>query len=236
MAQSREVSGIVTSADDGLSIPGVSVIIKGTTIGTTTDFDGKYKISISEEGQTLVFSFVGMKTTEFPANSNTINVVLESESIGMDEVVVTAIGISRKEKTLGYSVSTVSGGEMTKARETSIISSLSGKVSGVRVSQSSGSVGGSSKIIIRGANSLGGNNQPLFVVDGMPIDNGYVGNGISGTVDFGNRAGDINPDDVESLTVLKGAAATALYGARAKNGAIIITSKKGKKGKKAIGK
>jgi len=230
-AQSKEVTGTVVDKTDGSPLPGVSVAVKGTTQGTATDINGKYFIKVSPQ-DILVFSFVGMENQEITVGSKTvINVKLGSSRVAVEEVVVTAVGISRKEKSLGYSVASVGGDEISKARETSVVSALAGKVSGVRISQQSGSVGGSSKIIIRGANSLGGNNQPLFVVDGMPIDNGYVGNGIAGAVDYGNRAGDINPDDVETMSVLKGAAATALYGARAKNGAIIIVTKKGKKGK-----
>ena len=232
MAQSREVSGIVTSADDGLSIPGVSVVIKGTTIGTTTDFDGKYKISILEEGKTLVFSFVGMKAIEIPVTSSTINVVMETESIGMDEVVVTALGITREKKALGYSVQEI-GSEIGDSEATDIVSALSGKIAGVQISGGS-TIGGSSRMLLRGASSISGENNPLYIVDGTIVDNmernsKYTKTG-SGGYDYGSAGADINPEDIASVSILKGASAAALYGARAANGVIIITTKSGAKG------
>ena len=235
LAQVR-VTGKVTSAEDNSPLPGVSVLVKGTQIGTITDMDGFYAIDIPRDGTELVFSFVGMDSREIPVSGRTvIDVSMTSEYLNLDEVVVTAVGITRSEKSLGYKVSTVGDEQLNSVRESSLLNSLSGKVSGVRINQQSGTVGGSSKIIIRGANSLGGNNQPIFVVDGMPIDNGYYEpNEIEGNVDVGNRASDISSDDVESISVLKGAAATALYGARAKNGAIIITTKRGKKGQAQV--
>ncbi len=233
LAQSGEVSGVVTSADDGLTIPGVSVIIKGTTIGTTTDFDGKYTISVEEEGQTLVFSFVGMKTIEMPVTSNTINLVMESESIGMDEIVITAVGIKRSQKSLGYSATSVKSDEFNKTSPSNIMNGIQGKVAGVQISSSSGAPGASTKVVLRGYSSVGGNNQPLYVIDGVPMNNSTAGTGsLNDAVDFGNRAGDINPDDVESMTILKGASATALYGSRAANGVIMVTTKSGGKSDK----
>ena len=160
----------------------------------------------------------------------TLKVVLKSDSQNLDEVVVTAMGIKRSEKSLGYAVSSVKGDEITKARESNVLNSLSGKIAGLQIAQSSGTVGGSSSIQIRGASSIGSVSSPLFIIDGLPIDNGsYNPDRTNGIVDVGNRAGDINSDDIESINVLKGAAATALYGARAKDGAIVITTKKGKK-------
>lgn len=238
IAQVR-VTGIVTSAEDNSPLPGVSVLVKGTQVGTITNIDGSYSLNVPGTDAMLEFSFVGMDTKEIlVGESTTIDVVMTSEYLNLDEVVVTAVGITRTEKSLGYKVSTVGDDELNSVRETSVLNSLSGKVSGVRINQQSGTVGGSSKIIIRGANSLGGNNQPIFVVDGMPIDNTFFEaeniegtlSSITGNVDVGNRASDISPDDIASISVLKGAAATALYGARAKNGAIIITTKRGKAG------
>lgn len=227
-----KVSGTIVD-DTGETVIGASVVAKGTTVGTVTDVDGKFSLNIPSDKKTLVISLIGMRTKEVAAGQN-LKIVLENDSKLMDEVVVTAMGITRDEKALGYAVSSVKAEELTKARESNVVNSLSGKVAGVRVTGGSGTLGGSAKIIIRGANSLDGNNQPLFVIDGLPIDNSSVGsastNVVAGGVDNGNRAGDINPDDIESISVLKGAAATALYGARAKNGAIIITSKKGTKG------
>ncbi|RZT96962.1 TonB-linked SusC/RagA family outer membrane protein [Ancylomarina subtilis] len=227
-AQSREVSGVVTSADDGLSIPGVSVVIKGTTIGTTTDFDGKYAISIPEEGEILVFSFVGMKTVELPINSNTINLVMESESIGMDEVVVTAMGVTREKKALGYAATSVGGEEIGKSQAINPMNALQGKVAGVDISSAPGP-GSTQNVIIRGASSFG-DSQPLYIVDGVPLTNeqNRSGDNLNSQVDFGSGINSLNPDDIEDMTVLKGAAATALYGSRAANGVIMITTKSGK--------
>ncbi|MFD2144537.1 SusC/RagA family TonB-linked outer membrane protein [Mucilaginibacter antarcticus] len=237
-AQSRTVTGTVTASDDGLPMPGVTVKIKGTNLGTPTDVNGKYSIS-APEGAILVFSFIAFDTQEVPVNSRSvINVTLSTNNKQLTEVVVTALGITRETKSLGYSVASVKGSEITQARETNIVQALAGKVAGVNVTQASGTVGGGSKIVIRGATSLSSDIQPLFVIDGLIIDNSSqqlattnsaVPQGTAG-VDFGNRAGDINSDDVESMTVLKGAAAAALYGTLAKNGAIIITTKRGKRG------
>ncbi|RXQ96749.1 SusC/RagA family TonB-linked outer membrane protein [Ancylomarina salipaludis] len=227
-AQNREVSGVVTSADDGLSIPGVSVVIKGTTIGTTTDFDGNYAISVPEEGEILVFSFVGMKTVELPINSNKIDLVMESESIGMDEVVVTAMGVTREKKALGYAATSLGGEEIGKSQAVNPMSALQGKVAGVDISTAPGP-GATQNVMIRGASSFG-NNQPLYIVDGVPITNeqNSSGSALNSQVDFGSGINAINPDDIEDMTVLKGAAATALYGSRAANGVIMITTKSGK--------
>ncbi|NOZ48058.1 MAG: SusC/RagA family TonB-linked outer membrane protein [Chlorobi bacterium] len=232
-AQKREITGVVTSAEDGSTLPGVSVVVKGTTIGTSTDINGKYAIEVSEDVTSLVFTFVGMKVKEAPLGaSNVLNVQLEPEVIGVDEVVVTALGISREKKSLGYAVQEVSGDEIDRTKNTNVINSISGKVSGVQVKTST-NMGGSSNIVIRGSSSLTGDNQVLFVVDGIPINNQNTNNvnqrrGRSG-YDYGNPISDINPNDIESMNVLKGAAATALYGSRASNGVIIITTKKGKK-------
>lgn len=234
-----KVNGTVTSAEDNSPLPGVSVLVKGTQTGTITDINGYYEITVPGDDAVLVFSFVGMDQKEVEvAGQSVIDVELTSEYLNLDEVVVTAVGITRSEKSLGYKVSSVNDEQLNSVRESSVVNSLAGKVSGLRINQQSGTVGGSSKIIIRGANSLGGNNQPIFVVDGMPIDNTFfeadniegTANSITGNVDVGNRASDISPDDIASISVLKGPAATALYGARAKNGAIIITTKKGKAG------
>lgn len=236
-AQSREISGVVSSADDGTSIPGVSVIVKGTTIGTTTDFDGKYTINVPADGRILIFSFVGMKTTELPINSYTINLLMESESIGMDEVVVTALGVTREKKSLGYSVTDLGGEIVSKVKQQNLMSSMSGKVAGVQIRQSN-NFGGSPNMIIRGNSSIFGSNQPLFVVDGVPVG-GSTFNSVEqrdGDVgyDYGSALSDINPDDIESMSVLKGAAATAIYGSRGANGVVMVTTKKGAV-KKGIG-
>lgn len=238
------ITGTVTSADDGAPLIGVSVVVKGTTIGATTDLDGKYELTVPEDATTLVFSYVGMTTKEIEIGGRTmINVELESAAFAMDEVVVTALGISREEKSLGYAVQDVNAEELTKARPNNALQALSGRVSGVQISSNTGNMGGSSRVLIRGASSVAGENQPLFVVDGVILDNNNFtsidqARG-GGGYDYGNAANDINPDDIESVSVLKGPAASALYGSRAANGVILITTKKGKAraaaGKKGIG-
>ena len=231
MAQTKEISGTVTS-DDGGAIPGVSVSVKGTTLGTITDMDGAYRLKVPQDAKVLVFSFVGMSTQEAVIGAQTkIDIKLKSDNIAVDEVVVTALGITREKKSLGYSVQEVTGDEINSKKSDNFVTSLSGRVSGIQVKNNT-NFGGSTNVIIRGSSSLTGNNQALFVVDGIPIDNSNTNN--SGQLtgrngyDYGNSAADINPNDIESISVLKGAAATALYGSRATNGVILITSKKGK--------
>jgi TonB-linked SusC/RagA family outer membrane protein len=227
-----EVKGKVTDAADGTVLPGVSIIVQGTLTGTVTDVDGKYVLSVPEGYNVLIFSFVGMLTQEVNIDGRTIiDVAMEEDVVGLDEVVVTALGVSREKKSLGYSVQDVSGDEINQARQTNVVNSLSGKVAGVQIS-SSGNLGGSSRVLIRGANSVTGENQPLFVVDGVPMDNANYSDADTdrgaGGYDYGNMAQDINPDDVASVSVLKGPAATALYGSRASNGVIMITTKSDK--------
>ena len=225
----RTVSGKVTSADDGSGIPGVNVVIKGTATGTTSDLDGNYRISVPEDGGTLVFSFVGMEPQEVEIGARSvIDVALTSDVKELTEVVVTAYGIERSTKNLGYAVTQVDSEEVTKGRTRDVMSSLQGKIAGVNVSTASGMPGASTKVILRGYSSLTGENNPLYVVDGTPINNSsnYVydpSNEFNRSLDFGNRANDINPDDIASVTILKGASATALYGSRAANGVIVIT-------------
>ena len=224
----KTITGTVTSAQDGSALPGVSVIVKGTTIGTITDVDGKYTLSgVPENAKTLVFSFVGYKTVEVPITSNVINVQMKPEAVQVEQVVVTALGISRQKKALGYAVQSVKSGAIEENSTSDVVDALAGRVAGVTVNRASGAAGAGTYIEIRGASSITGNNQPLFVVDGVPIDNSGGYSGVAG-VDESNRAIDLNPDDIASITVLKGGAATALYGLRAANGVIIITTKKGK--------
>ncbi|MHB9020008.1 MAG: SusC/RagA family TonB-linked outer membrane protein [Minisyncoccota bacterium] len=228
-AQTREITGKVTSADDGSSIPGVSVSVKGTTLGTITDTDGLYRLNVPQESKTLVFSFVGMETQEVPIdNQSTINVTLSSGNISVDEVVVTAMGIKRSEKSLGYSATTVASNELLKARNTNVTNSLSGKVAGLQIQSTSSDPGSASSVTIRGFSSINGSNQPLYVVDGVPLQNSTL-NTSGHSINTGGIS-NIAPDDIESMTVLKGAAATALYGSRAANGVIVITTKQGSKG------
>lgn len=229
-AQERSVSGRVIEQGEGL--PAVNIIIRGTTTGTTTDLDGNYKITVPSSESVLVFSSIGFITQEIAVGAQSvINIDLVSDVTTLSEVVVTAVGIEQNKANLGYSVQNIAGDQVVNAREPSLLNALSSKVAGVSVVSSSGSPGASTNVRIRGNTSIGRSNSPLFVVDGVPIDNssGGQGNGTGG-VDNSSRAIDINPNDVESLTVLKGAAATALYGIRAANGAIIITTKKGVKG------
>ncbi|MFC7444675.1 MULTISPECIES: SusC/RagA family TonB-linked outer membrane protein [Mesoflavibacter] len=234
-AQEKTVSGVV-SDENGLPLPSATVSVKGTSNGTTTDFDGNYSISVNN-GQVLAFSYVGYGTKEVTVeSSNTINVSLQPDNT-LDEVVVTALGIKREKKSLGYATQEVSGDEVSKVKASNFVNSLSGKVAGLDI-KSSGTLGGSTNVVIRGNSSIAGNNQALFVIDGIPIDNGNSNS--SGQVtgrggyDYGNAASDINPDDIESINILKGAAATALYGSRASNGVVMITTKRGQK-RKGIG-
>jgi len=231
MAQTVTIQGTVTAADDGMPIPSAAVTVKGTTLGTLTGPDGSYSIVAPANAAQLVFTFVGMKTvTELINGRTTINIVMETDMLGLDEVVVTALGISREKKSLGYAVQEVRGDNVSKTKESNFVNSLSGKIAGVQIKQSN-TMGGSADILIRGYKSLMNNNQALFVIDGVPIDNSITNTGNQvggwGGYDYGNAASDINPDDIESMSVLKGAAATALYGSRAANGVIMITTKKG---------
>lgn len=230
-AQERTISGVVTD-NAGIPIPGVNVQIKGSKNGTQTNFDGKYSLKAST-GDLITFSFVGMTDSSVKVNaSNVLNVALKDASVALEEVVVGALGVKRKEKAVGYAAQSIKGTELTETRETNLVNAMSGKIAGVQVTNSSGAVGASSRIVLRGNSSITGNNQALFVVDGVPFDNSSSGNaGSGGGRDLPNGAASINPDDIESMTVLKGPNAAALYGLRASNGVIIITTKSGKKGK-----
>lgn len=241
-AQDRQVSGVVT-ADDGSTLPGVNITLKGTTRGITTDTDGKYSITVPSSG-TLVFSFVGYLSQSIPVGSkSTINVTLVSDTQQLGEVVVTALGISRERKSLGYSTATISNTSITEARNTSPLDALNARVPGLSVNTSSGAPGASTVLNIRGFNSVTGNNQPLYVIDGVPMNNrgntsstnaANANDDFNRSMDFGNQMNDINPNEIESITVLKGISASALYGSRAANGAILITTKRGKSGKTSV--
>lgn len=232
MAQDTTITGKVSDVN-GSPLPGVNVLIQGTINGTQTDFDGNYSIE-TRTGNVLVFSYLGMSSQSISvASSNSINVTMIEDASQLDEVVVTALGISREKKSLGYSVTELQGSSLNLVKESNVASSLAGKVAGVVVSKSTSGAGGSTRVIIRGNNSLKGNNQPLYVVDGVPIDNtnnSSAGSGEYSVSDGGDGISDINPDDIESMSILKGPNAAALYGSRAANGAIIITTKKGKLG------
>lgn len=227
-AQNRTISGTVKDAK-GEALIGVNVTGKGTTIGTVTDIDGKYTLELPKEVTMLVFSYVGYTTVEKAVNALKINAVMTEEENVLTEVVVGALGIKKEEKALSYSTQKVSGDALTKQREANLVNQLSGKVSGVQVTSSSGSPGSSARLIIRGASSLTGNNQPLYVVDGIPIDNrSFSAAGSGGGFDGPNGITSVNADDIEDVQILKGSAASALYGVRAANGVILITTKKGK--------
>lgn len=239
-AQERSITGKVISATDNLGIPGVSVVVTGTTIGTVTDIDGNYKINVPADAKSLRFSSIGMKTQDVEISaSNNVDLTMQDDILKLDEVVVTALGIKTEKKRLGYAVQDVTGSEIERAGETNVIEGLAGKVAGVEVISSSGIPGASSFINIRGYHSLNqtSNSQPLLVVDGIPIDNSYssTGNPDDGDNNLplqgsgqSNRGIDIDPNDIESISVLKGAAASALYGIQAANGVIQITTKRGR--------
>ncbi len=230
-AQDRTVSGKVTSKDDGTPLPGVTVMVKGTTLGTTTDVEGTYKLAVPATAKILVFSFVGMQTKEEEIGARSaIDVALSSGDQVLNEVVVTAIGVERQKRELTYATQNVAGGQLAQKSEPNVINALQGKLAGVEIIGASGMAGSRSQIFIRGLSSATQNNQPLFVIDGVPIDNSSLTSSgtLVGGAAYSNRALDIDPNDIEAMTVLKGPAAAALYGARAANGAIMITMKKGK--------
>ncbi|HEU4789475.1 MAG TPA: SusC/RagA family TonB-linked outer membrane protein [Flavobacterium sp.] len=238
-AQERSVSGIV-SDNAGMPLPGVSVLVKGTKNGTQSDFDGKYSIKAAPS-DVLVFSYVGMKSSEKSASSTTVNVKLASDATQLESVVVTSLGIKRDKKSLGYTTQEVKGADLNVGpTQGNFINDLSGKVAGVSIRRNN-NFGGSTNIVSRGVKNLTGNNQMLIVIDGMPINNNNTNNEMTvgqdrgrGGYDYGNAAMDVNPDDIESVNILKGAAASALYGWQAGNGVVMITTKKGKT-KKGMG-
>lgn len=228
VAQSTTVSGIISDAS-GSPLPGVNVVEKGTSNGTSTDFDGNFTINVASDA-TLVLSSLGYETKEVGVNGQTtINTSLNEDASQLDEVVVTALGIRKSTKALGYSLTEVGGEEIATVKTPNAINSLQGKIAGVSISQNATGAAGSSRVVIRGASSLSGNNQPLYVVDGIPISNGNNGSAsLWGGADGGDGISSLNPDDIESISVLKGGAASALYGSRAAGGVIIVTTKTGK--------
>lgn len=227
-AQDKTITGTVTSSADGISLPGVTVILlENTSRGALTDFDGNYSIEASE-GQSLQYSFLGMETvTIVVGNSSVVDVAMVEDASELDEVVITALGIAKEQKALGYATSTVKAAELTVASNPNVMTSLYGKAAGVQIKSNPGGATAGVKVLIRGNNSITGFNQPLFIVDGIPIEHGDSEYNRWGGSDPGNGANDINPNDVESMTVLKGANASALYGSKAANGVVIITTKSG---------
>jgi len=226
-AQDRVISGVV-SDNNGLPIPGVNVIVKGTSLGTQTDMDGKYSIKASSN-QTLVFNFIGMKSQEIVASLTTINVKMKDNAVELEGVVVTAFGIKRNPKKLGYSVTSVKSGDVTDVAEPDLTRALSGKVAGVNVNFSTGVAGAANQITIRGVNSLVGNTQPLIIVDGIAYSSDQITSSsqISGGGGYESALSTLDPNDIASINVLKSTAAAALYGSRAMNGVIVITTKSG---------
>ena len=236
-SQVKKITGVVTNAVDKNPIQGITVTIKGSSTGVVTDESGRYSISIPRSSSTLLFSYVGYASQEFVAgNKTTINVSMINEDKEMSEVIVTAFGVKREKRSVAYTTQTVDGSKLIEARESNVVNSLKGKVAGVHVNPSSGGPAGSSHVVIRGSSSLTGNNQPLYVVDGVPIDNQTLGvpTLFGSQRDYGDGIGNINPDDIETLNVLKGPAAASLYGARGAHGVILITTKKGKAGRMTI--
>ena len=229
-AQERVVSGKVTGLDDGLAIPGVNVVLRGTTTGTVTDSDGNYRLSVPSSGGTLVFSFIGMQTQEIAVGDQTIlDIQMASDVSQLGEVLVTAAGIQREVKSLGYGVERIGGDKVSQVSEPDPLRAMSGKIAGVNIIGSSGAAGSATRITIRGSSSLLGATQPLIVVDGIPYDNSTNGtfNQLTGGGAYGSRFQDIDPNNIASINVLKGAAASALYGTRGANGVLVITTKTG---------
>lgn len=240
--QSKSVSGTVKDKT-GLTLPGVNIVVKGSTTGTTTNTQGEYNITTEKPSDILVFTMIGMDTTEMAVgNQSIIDIVMTEDLVALDEVVVTAMGISRKKNSLGYAVQSIKGEEITMGGNVTTIGSLSGKIAGVQVTSATQGIDGTPRVVIRGINSLSTDNQPLFIVDGIPISTnqaegiGSYNFSVVGQVnDFGSPLSDINPNDIESVNVLKGASAAALYGSRASNGVILITTKRADKNATGIG-
>lgn len=235
-AQERTLSGKVTSTEDGSPLPGVNVVLKGTAVGTVTDVSGNYRMSVPQQGGTLVFSFIGLSSLEVEIEERSVvDVQMSQDVTQLHEVVVTAVGIEREKKALGYSVEAVSGSKVQQVSEPDPLRALSGKVPGVTITGSSGAPGSSTRINIRGNSSLLNNNQPLFVVDGVPYNNDLITmdgansnlGGLTSGGAFSSRIADLDPNDIQSMSILKGAAAAALYGSRAANGVVVITTKSG---------
>ncbi|MHA7056254.1 SusC/RagA family TonB-linked outer membrane protein [Aquimarina sp. M1] len=235
LAQEKKVSGTVTDAANNTPLPGVNVIIKGTSSGAQTNFDGAYSMNTSS-GDILVFSYIGFKTKEIPVNSsNIINVSLEQDAEQLEDVVITAFGIRQESKKLGYSVQELKSETITQTADPNIGSAIRGKLAGVNINSNSGGVGSSVSINVRGISSLGTNNQPLIVLDGVIIDDNQGGQGdFASGLDYGNTLSNLNPNDIENISLLKGGNATALYGFRGINGVLVITTKKGRSDKPTV--
>src|SRR5258706_15631197 len=236
-AQERAITGRVSSSEDGTALPGVNVVVKGTTNGTVTDADGNFKLTIPQDGGALVFSFIGLQTSEIViGDRSVVDVQLGLDIKQLSEVIVTGFGIQKEKKALGYSVASVSSDLINQRAEGDVMRVLSGKAAGVDITQTSGLIGSGTNINIRGFSSINGSTQPLFVVDGVPFD-GSTNSSANFTYgsQTGSRFSDIDPNSIESVNILKGLSATVLYGEAGRNGVIVITTKNGaaasKKGK-----
>jgi len=229
-AQQRTITGTITSSDDNLSLPGVNVFVQGTTTGTITDLDGNYTIDVPGSDAVLQFSFIGYNTELVTVGtSNVIDIVLTASLVSLDEVVITSLGIAKEKKQITYSAQNVNTDELASARELNVANAMQGKVAGMDVIKNNSGVGSSTRVLLRGNRSMAGNNQPLYIVDGVPIMNhtARVNTSEGGGLQRQDGISDINPDDIASITVLKGPSATALYGSRANNGAVVISTRKG---------
>ncbi len=235
MAQ-KTVTGSVTGEDDGTPVPGVNVIVKGTSVGTVTDIDGKYQVGVPDDGGILVFSFIGLATEEVEiGNQSIIDMVMTADIRQLTEIVVTAVGTTRNARSVTYANQTVKSDEILSSPQKNTLEALRGKVAGVKLTTNGGSVGASTRIVLRSEASLTGNNNALIVIDGVPVDNansiGGEDEGEGGYTDYGNAFSDLDPQNVESVTILKGPSATSLYGSRGASGVILITTKSGSRGK-----
>lgn len=228
----RTISGSISTADEGAPLPGVNILVKWSSIGSVSDIQGRYQIEVPDTASMLVISFVGYETQEIGiVNESVIDIAMNQDPIALQEVVITALGIPKEKRSLGYATQNLNGEDLSRVKDGNIVNGFAGKIAGLQVTGNTSSVGGSANMTLRGINSITGNNQPLFVVDGTPVDNSNYNGGRTqrggGGMDWGNTAMDINPDDIETVTVLKGANAAALYGSRAANGVIMISTKQG---------
>ncbi len=228
LAQEKTVSGAVRSSAEQEALPGVTVLIEGTLTGTVTDIDGKYSLSGLTKESVLVFSFIGYQTENITVgNQTTINVDLTETASQLEEFVVTALGVTRQKREIGYSTEKIDSDVLTESRAPNVLNAIAGRAAGVQISQSDGVDGGTTRIVIRGNNNIGSDNQPLIVVDNMPLENLPGLTNIGRGVDWGSAINDLNAFDIESMTLLKGGAASALYGSRGANGVVLITTKRG---------
>ncbi len=234
-AQTNSISGTITLAEDGSTLPGVTIIVKGTSIGTSTNIDGQYKIQAINPSSTLVFSFIGFKSEEIKiGEKQIINVSLIPETKNLEEVVVTALGVKREKREIGYSSQKINTDELLRSNAPNVISGLSGRAAGVMISQGDGVEGGSTRIVIRGNNNLSKNNQPLIVIDNVPMDNTAGLTDVGRGVDWGNGIADLNPYDIEAYQILEGGAASAQYGERGANGKFVLYYKKKQTSQKIV--